>query len=158
MDYKSVDKAYRWRRSDVYLESWLETIAEGKGRLQKAKNNEQTYLKRLQSCEDWGDATPMEKLAIQKLDTLMVNLHKQKLKINIYVYNGDLRNCIKSFEKFKELSCDVLEEVEERVQRNLSEEGTYLEICTSFKEQVEFLSAFLKERMECYKGGCGCST
>ena len=72
------------------------------------------------------------------------------------MYNGDLRNCIKSFEKLKELSCDFLEEVEERVQRDVCQEGDYLQLCKHLKEQVEDVSTFLKGRMECYKGGCGC--
>ena len=59
MDYKSVDKAYRWPRSDVYLEGCLKRVAESKRRLEQAKNNISAYLKKLQSYEDWDNLTPM---------------------------------------------------------------------------------------------------
>ena len=156
MDYKSVDKAYRWLRSDDYLERFLERVDRSKHRLDQAQTERQTNLKGLQAFEEWNDLTPMGKLAPLKLDTLMVNLYKQKLKVNIYMYNGDLRNSIKTFEKVKELNCDLLEEVEERVEQDVCQESDYLQLCQDLKEQVEDVSTFLKGRMECYKGGCGC--
>ena len=61
------------------------------------------------------------------------------------MYNGDLRNCIKSFEKLKELSCDFLGEIEERVQRGLVKEGAYLKVCKHWKEEVGDLSTFFKK-------------
>ena len=128
MDYKSVDKAYRWPRSDVYLRHWLERVDQGKHRIEQAKNNISTYLKKLQSHEDWDNLTPMGQLQFTKACMIEVKCLQQELKLEIYVYNGDLRNSIKSFEKFKELSCDFLEEVEERVQRGIDKEGGYLKI------------------------------
>ena len=156
MDYKSVDKAYRWRRSNDYLEDFLKRVDRKKHHYEQAQTERQVTLKGLQAFEDWDDLTPMEKLAIQELETLLVNLHKQELKINIFMYNGDLRNCIKSFEKFKELSCDLLGEVEERVEQDVCQESDYLQLCKDLKEQVEDVSTFLKGQMECYKGGCVC--
>jgi hypothetical protein len=134
MDYKSVDKAYRWPRSDVYLEHWSERVAEGKRRIEQAKNFEQAYLKKLQSHEDWDDLTPMGQLQFTKVNMLEVKCVHQVLKLYIYIYNGDLRNCIKSFEKLKELSCDFLAEIEERVQRGIDTEGVYLKVCKRIKE------------------------
>ena len=48
MDYKSVDKAYRWHRSDEYLETWSKMVA-GVNITSNARMNE-AYLKRYNHC------------------------------------------------------------------------------------------------------------
>ena len=76
-------------------------------------------MKKLQSFEDWDGLTPMGQLQLTKACMSEVKCLQQELKLFIYAYNGDLRNSIKSFEKLKELSCDFLEEVEERVEQGI---------------------------------------
>ena len=183
MDYKSVDKAHRWHRSDEFLETWSKMVAGAKRNLEGIKNTNEAYLKRLQSLapntawaafergdgpkaegdgvdlvleEGWDDLTPMRQLQFTRVNMVQEKCYQQELKLFIYIHNGDLHNCIKSFEKLKEVSCDFLEEIEERVQRGLSKEGLYLKVCKRWKEQVGDLSTFFKKRMECYKWGCGC--
>ena len=87
---------------------------------------------------------------------LDVKLQQLCLKFCIYMYNGDLRNCIKSFEKYKEVSCDLLEKVEEQVEQDVCQESQYLGICKRLKKYVEDISTLLTPIMKCYKGGCGC--
>ena len=88
------------------------------------------------------------------LDNLTLKVARQKLKFAIYACNGDLRNCIKSSEKFKELYRDALESFEELVEQDMCQENLYLEICTTLKEQIDLISTGLEIQIKYYKRRC----
>ena len=149
MDYKSVDKAYRWPQADDERTFWSQRVDWAKRHFEWAKDKQQADLREVELPKyEFG------RQLIINMNNSMLKVYRQELKLTIYGCNGDLRNSIKSFEKMKELERELLESVEELVERNICQENDYLEVCECVKKDVGMHSARLGNEMEHYKRRC----
>ena len=114
MDYKSVDKAYRWPQADKERTYWSQQVDSAKRHFEGAKNDSLDNLREAE-LPKWES---IDRQVIINFNNSMLKGWRQELKLTIYGCNGDLRNSIKSFEKMKELERELLESVEELVERN----------------------------------------
>ena len=150
MDYKSVDKAYRWPQADKERAYWSQQLDSAKRHFEGAKNDSLDNLREAE-LPKWES---IDRQVIINFDNSMLKSWRQELKLTIYGCNGDLRNSIKSFEKFKELERELLELAEESVEQGVCSENSYLEICEDAKEIVGEYSDTLGIEMEYYKRRC----
>ena len=149
MDYKSVDKAYRWPQADDERTFWSQRVDWAKRHFEWAKDKQQADLREVELPKyEFG------RQLIINMNNSMLKVYRQELKLTIYGCNGDLRNSIKSFEKFKELERELLELAEESVEQGVCQENWYLQICEDAKENVGVHSARLEDEMEYYKRRC----
>ena len=113
INYKLIKKEYRFQHPQKTLDMIKEYIDE---RTEFLKSDE-----------------------IKTYSISFINLIKLEQKYQIYLYNGDLRNLLKTMQKRLEMSSDNILEMSEDVQLGKVTENDYLEFCDLCKEEYELV-------------------
>jgi hypothetical protein len=79
-----------------------------------------------------------------------ITLLRNKLKLVIYMHNGDVRNIVKYYCKHKKMARDFIEFVEELVEQNRETEGNYIRICNDLASEINNYQGWISESVEDY--------
>ena len=79
-----------------------------------------------------------------------IHIIRNKLKLVIYIHNGDLRNIVKYYCKHKKMARDFIEFVEELVEQNRETEGNYLRVCNFLGREVNNYQPLIDKSIEDY--------